>query len=97
MKKLTLLILIPILSFGQNLYKVDKITDIDYNDNVVFPEKKDFLDIYIPNGEENYPVIVYFHGGALIAGSKEMGKDIGELDLLVQITDFLQLQNIQTF
>ena len=38
MKKLTLiLLLIPILSFGQNLYKVDKITDIDYNDNVVFP------------------------------------------------------------
>ena len=68
MKKLTLiLLLIPILSFGQNLYKVDKITDIDYNDNVVFPEKKDFLDIYIPNVGKNYPVIVYFHGGALIA------------------------------
>ena len=29
-------------------------------------------------GEGNYHVIVYFHGGALIAGSKEMGKDIGE-------------------
>ena len=77
MKKLTLiLLLIPILSFGQNLYKVDKITDIDYNDNVVFPEKKDFLDIYIPNGKLSCHV--YFHGGALIAGSKEMGKDIGE-------------------
>ena len=79
MKKLILLLLfIPLVSFGQSSYKVEKITDIDYNDNVVFPEKKDFLDIYLPKGEGNYPVIVYFHGGALIAGSKEMGKDIGE-------------------
>ena len=79
MKKLILLLLfIPLVSFSQNSYKVDKITDIDYNNNVVFPEKKDFLDIHIPSGKENYPVIVYFHGGALIAGSKEMGKDIGE-------------------
>ena len=79
MKKLILLLLfIPLVSFGQSSYKAEKITDIDYNDNVVFPEKKDFLDIYLPKGEGNYPVIVYFHGGALIAGSKEMGKDIGE-------------------
>ena len=43
MKKLILLLLfIPLVSFGQSSYKVEKITDIDYNDNVVFPEKKDF-------------------------------------------------------
>ncbi len=79
MKKLIiLLIFIPIVSLGQNLYQVNKITDIDYNENVVYPDKKDLLDFYFPKGLKNYPVIVYFHGGALIAGSKEMGKDIGE-------------------
>ena len=42
MKKLILLLLfIPLVSFSQNSYKVDKITDIDYNNNVVFPENKD--------------------------------------------------------
>ena len=66
------------VSFGQTLYKVNIITDIDYNENVIYPDKKDLLDIYIPEGKKNYPVIVYFHGGALLSGSKEMGKDIGE-------------------
>ena len=76
MKKLFLLSLfVPVVSFGQTLYKVKIITDIDYNENVIYPDKKDLLDIYIPEGKKNYPVIVYFHGGALLAGSKEMGKD----------------------
>ena len=79
MKKLILLLLfVPLVSFGQTLYKVNIITDIDYNENVIYPDKKDLLDIYIPEGKKNYPVIVYFHGGALLSGSKEMGKDIGE-------------------
>ena len=79
MKKLILLLLfVPLASFGQTLYKVNIITDIDYNENVIYPDKKDLLDIYIPEGKKNYPVIVYFHGGALLSGSKEMGKDIGE-------------------
>ena len=79
MKKLILLLLfVPLVSFGQTLYKVNIITDIDYNENVIYPDKKDLLDIYIPEGKKNYPVIVYFHGGALLAGTKEMGKDIGE-------------------
>ncbi len=45
---------------------------------MIYPDKKELLDIYIPEGKKNYPVIVYFHGGALLTGSKEMGKDIGE-------------------
>ena len=42
---------------------------------MIYPDKKELLDIYIPEGKKNYPVIVYFHGGALLTGSKEMGKD----------------------
>ena len=79
MKKLIiLLIFIPLFSLSQTLYQTEKRTDIDYNDNVFYLDKKDLLDIYIPKGKKNYPVVVYFHGGALIAGSKEMGKDVGE-------------------
>ena len=50
MKKLILfLLIIPVVSLGQTLYEVDKITDIDYNENVIYPnKKKDLLDIYIP-------------------------------------------------
>ena len=75
MKKLILfLLIIPIVSLGQTLYEVDKITDIDYNENVIYPNKKDLLDIYIPK-KKKFQVIVFFHGGALLRGSKEMGKD----------------------
>ena len=34
--------------------------------------------IYNPKGGKNYPVIIYFRGGGLLSGSKELGKDIGE-------------------
>ena len=79
MKRLFLVLLfVPLIFFGQTLYQVNIITDIDYKENVIYPDKKDLLDIYIPEGKKNYPVIVYFHGGALLAGTKEMGKDIGE-------------------
>tara|TARA_B100001287_G_C22680546_1_gene530100 strand:+ start:2692 stop:3528 length:837 start_codon:yes stop_codon:yes gene_type:complete len=77
-KLIILLIFIPLFSLSQTLYQTEKRTDIDYKDNVFYLDKKDFLDIYIPKGKKNYPVVVYFHGGALIAGSKEMGKDVGE-------------------
>ena len=70
MKKLFLfLLIVPVVSFGQTLYEVDKITDIDYNENVIYLNKKDLLDIYIPK-KKKFPVIVFFHGGALLRGSK---------------------------
>lgn len=52
-------------------------TDIDYIADSVYNENKDFLDIYMPEGKKDAPVIVYFHGGALLMGNKSWGKDIG--------------------
>ncbi len=51
--------------------------DIDYLPNEVYENDKDLLDIYMPEGRTNVPVIVYFHGGALLKGEKEHGKEIG--------------------
>ena len=44
--------------------------DVDYRAEVDFADGKDRLDIYMPQGVEAAPVIVFFHGGALRAGSK---------------------------
>lgn len=52
-------------------------TDIDYIADSVYNDNKDFLDIYMPEGKTDAPVIVYFHGGALLMGNKSWGKDIG--------------------
>ncbi|WP_445383011.1 alpha/beta hydrolase [Robiginitalea sp. IMCC43444] len=51
--------------------------DIDYLPESEYSDNKDFLDIYMPEGNKNVPVIVYLHGGALLMGDKSWGKDIG--------------------
>jgi acetyl esterase/lipase len=51
--------------------------DIDYMNDSVYDNNKDLLDIYMPKGKKGVPVIVYFHGGALLYGDKSMGKEIG--------------------
>lgn len=51
--------------------------DIDYIADSVYDDDKDFLDIYMPEGKKDAPVIVYFHGGALLMGNKSWGEDIG--------------------
>lgn len=52
--------------------------NVDYRSDIVVAEAKDRLDIYMPEGAEAAPVIVFFHGGALRAGSKESGSVFAE-------------------
>ena len=50
--------------------------DLDYIDGMVYEEDKDRLDVYMPADAQNVPVIVYFHGGALSFGKKELGEKV---------------------
>ncbi|MFT4849018.1 MAG: carboxylesterase type B, partial [Sediminicola sp.] len=59
-----LLLLSSILADAQ----VSVTKDLDYMNDSVYDNGKDLLDIYMPQGKENVPVIVYFHGGALLMG-----------------------------
>ena len=68
-----LIILSPVLVNAQVIIT----KDIDYIADAVYDDNKDFLDIYMPEGKKDAPVIVYFHGGALLMGNKSLGKDIG--------------------
>jgi len=52
------------------------IRDVDYIADAVYTDNKDRLDIFMPEGAENVPVIVYFHGGALSEGKKERGEGV---------------------
>lgn len=79
MKKLIFLwLLLPAFSvFAQQQYAVTK--NIQYYPDSV--NKKDkyisaqcTLDIYYPKGVKNYATIVWFHGGGLTGGSKEIPK-----------------------
>jgi acetyl esterase/lipase len=50
--------------------------DIDYMSSVDYEHDKDLLDIYMPEGVSDAPVVVFFHGGALRAGDKSDGQGI---------------------
>ena len=67
--------LLIILSTVLVTAQVTVIEDIDYITNSVYNENKDFLDIYMPEGKKDAPIIVYFHGGALVMGDKSWGKN----------------------
>ncbi len=46
-------------------HKVASVRDLDYIGHVEYPDGKDRLDLYIPEGVTNAPVIFSLHGGAL--------------------------------
>ncbi len=50
--------------------------NIDYLSDVNYADGRDLLDVYMPQGAIDAPVIVFFHGGGLLAGDKTYGKTI---------------------
>ena len=52
--------------------------DIDYIAGEDYAEHKDKLDIFMPEGAANAPVVVYFHGGALQNGTKAIGEGLAQ-------------------
>ena len=51
-------------------HRVTVVKDLDYMASVEYPDGKDRLDLYIPAGVTNAPVIFSLHGGALSAGDR---------------------------
>ena len=48
--------------------------DIDYISESEYSDGRDLLDVYMPEGAKKAPVVVFFHGGALLYGDKTYGK-----------------------
>src|SRR5574341_726951 len=59
-------------------HKVTVVRDLDYIANVEYPDGKDRLDLYIPQGVTNAPVIFSLHGGALSAGDRREERFVGQ-------------------
>ena len=58
------------------IFTVAEHRNIDYIPDTNFADEKDKLDIFMPDGIENAPVVVYFHGGALQNGTKAIGEGL---------------------
>jgi acetyl esterase/lipase len=54
------------------------VRDLDYVANVEYPDGKDRLDVYIPPGAANAPVIFSLHGGALSMGDRNEESFVGQ-------------------
>lgn len=75
MKKIALLLLLisPIISFSQEKY-VTK-TDIQYYEaksKDAYQNERCVLDIYYPENKNDFATIVWFHGGGITGGNKEL-------------------------
>jgi acetyl esterase/lipase len=63
---------------GVSRTAVTVVRDVDYVANADYSDGKDRLDIYIPEGARNAPVIFSIHGGALEAGDRSEERFVGQ-------------------
>lgn len=54
------------------------VRDIDYVPHADYPSGKDRLDLYIPQGVKNAPVIFSIHGGLLMGGDRREDSFVGQ-------------------
>ena len=52
--------------------------NVDYVPGATYDDDRDMLDIYMPSGVTDAPVVVFFHGGALRAGDKSDGQHLAK-------------------
>ncbi len=53
------------------------VKDVDYVDGQEYQNGKDRLDLYLPEGARDVPVVVFFHGGGLRQGDKSECEHVG--------------------
>ena len=46
------------------------VKDIDFVEGADYADGKDRLDLFLPEGARDFPVLVFYHGGGLRAGDK---------------------------
>ena len=83
-KSITLVILLMTLVLGMNAQTYRQVNDISYTaktDN--YSKERLKLDIYYPEQRSGCPVVVWFHGGGLEAGNKEIPWKLKEKGMVV--------------
>jgi acetyl esterase/lipase len=72
------IVLLAALPAAAQPHTVSIVRDVDYIANADYREGKDRLDIYLPDGARNAPVIFSIHGGALEAGDRREERFVGQ-------------------
>lgn len=79
--KLIVSILFLFIGFTGNAQDYKQVNDIPYYDSIsnsvsAYQKEMSLLDINFPINKEDVPVIIWFHGGGLTSGQKEIPKEI---------------------
>ena len=73
MKKETLILMSLLVGLVANAQTYKTVKDIAYTTkNDAYAQERLKLDVYYPEGAKDCPVIVWFHGGGIEAGQKEI-------------------------
>ena len=67
---LTAVLMLAIASYAQNYKTVSNISYTSKSD--AYAQERLKLDVYFPENQQDCPVIVWFHGGGLEVGNKEI-------------------------
>jgi acetyl esterase/lipase len=59
-------------------YQVERVRDIPYNSGPSADRVRHKLDLYLPKGAKDFPVMIFVHGGAWKSGNKELYVPLGE-------------------
>src|SRR5688572_21767864 len=63
---------------GAETYAVRVIRDLPYLQGANYADDKDKLDLYLPEGRRNAPVIVWYYGNQLMGGDKSEDAFVGQ-------------------
>ena len=73
MKKETLILMLLLVGLVANAQAYKTVKDIAYTTKSdAYAQERLKLDVYYPEGAKDRPVIVWFHGGGIEAGQKEI-------------------------
>ena len=102
MKKFISLFFAISLSFAVQAQTVvyNQVNNIQYyesaNDiNDAYKQQKCLLDIYYPESEKKFPVVVWFHGGGLTSGTKEIPEALKNKGFLIVGVDYRLSPNVK--
>jgi acetyl esterase/lipase len=60
-------------------YEVETVTGIDYYDGKDADSVRHKLDLYLPKGQKDFPVLIFVHGGTWKSGNKDLYGGLGKL------------------
>lgn len=93
--KTLVLLFLAFLCTPVNAQGYQQVNDISYTSKTdAYSLERLKLDVYYPDGGTDHPVVIWFHGGGLEGGNKEIPEKLREKDLVVVGANYRLLPHV---